>query len=234
MNRSNDTHARTQMLLNEQIALREQMERQLTALVAEKEILLKELSHRTKNNLQLILSLLRLKAKEVDHPVLHEAFDDFQARIQAMALLHETLYAKDDLSGIEMVSFIHQMLEKLGTIYTPKGVVLEFEAKPLVLPLLQAMHLVMILNELLTNTLKHAFPEGRAGRVQVVLEHQEERVRLGVLDDGVGMPPEGDKGFGLKLVADILKQLDGTLHLESSNPGTQFWVSFSFHQKEQG
>ena len=213
---------------------RKQANDQITAALAEKEVLLKEIHHRVKNNMQVITSLLNLQAgREQDESIL-EALSESRDRIQAMSLVHEALYRSESMAEIDLGHYITGLTQTLIRSYAGRNQGVRVECsipEHLVLAMDQAVPCGLILNELLSNALKHAFPNQRSGAVVVkasVLEDQ--RLQLVVEDDGVGLPADLNlddlKTLGLSLVSGLaVSQLGGELDVRRA-PGARFVVTF--------
>ena len=205
----------------------------------EKEILLKEIHHRVKNNLQIISSLLNLQAGKVTDPHTIQALRESQARVRSMALIHEKLYQSDSLASIDFGGYVKSLATDLFRSYQRglSGVQLKIEVVEVALELDQAVPCGLILNELMTNALKYAFPDGRNGTLRVELRARPGHVlSLRVADDGVGMPPEFNlatsKSLGLQLVHSLVAQLDGRLDMENTNGTTTFEVTFGYRYND--
>jgi two-component sensor histidine kinase len=203
-----------------------------TASLEEKDALLKEVHHRVKNNMQLISSLLSLQAARIADPAVAELFEDSRNRIRSMSLVHENLYQAGNFSKISMASHIQSLCAHLSHAYGTVRQHTEFtiEVSDLYLDINQAITCGLIVNELVSNALKHAFPDERAGRVRVELRPLDgHRLVLVVSDDGVGLPLELDlahlDSLGLQLVHDLTEQLHGTIEV-SRDLGTTFTVTF--------
>lgn len=202
------------------------------ASLEEKEALLKEVHHRVKNNLQLISSLLNLQASRIKDPAVAELFADSRNRVRSMALVHENLYRAGNFSKIPMANHLNALCAQLTRAYgdPTRCVALDVEVDDLQLDMSRAVSCGLIVNELVSNALKHAFPNGRAGRIQVRVEPQGGgRHVLRVSDDGVGLPRAVDvecaDTLGLQLVSDLTQQLRGTLSV-CRERGTSFSISF--------
>jgi two-component sensor histidine kinase len=211
---------------------RQRAEAQLTASLQEKEVLLKEIHHRVKNNLQIISSLLSLQSEAIADPDLLIQFQDSQDRVRSMALVHETLYQSQDLARLDMAPYIHTLSAQLLQSYSvdPSRLDLRIQADRLLLDLDQAIPCGLILNELLTNAFKYAFPSDQAGVVQVALYSvTAQQARLVVRDTGIGFPADIDfrhtATLGLQLVDMLTEQLGGTITLERDG-GTTFTLTF--------
>jgi PAS domain S-box-containing protein len=212
---------------------RKQMEEQLRAWLQDKEVLLKEIHHRVKNNLQVISSLLNLQSQTLQDAEAVLAFRDCQARIHSMALIHEVLYQSSSLAQVNLADYIQRLAEDLLHAYhvEPERIRLALEVDEVWLSAEKAMPCGLILNELLTNCLKHAFPAGRSGDIRVILRGEAGApVTLMVGDTGVGVPAEVDfrdtESLGLQLVCLLTEQLGGTMALEGSD-GTAFTIRFA-------
>lgn len=188
----------------------------------EKVSLLKEVHHRVKNNLQIVASLLGLQSRRSGSRQVVEILQDTSNRVKSMALLHETLYRSGNLALIDFEGYSKDLCGKLllssGPIAT--RVTLDYRVAPVRLPLEQALPCGLIVNELVSNALKHAFPGDRPGRVLIELETLGEKsLVLSVRDDGVGVPPDFDPAasstLGMQLVHGLASQLNGYLHLEA-------------------
>jgi two-component sensor histidine kinase len=200
------------------------------ASLEEKEALLKEIHHRVKNNLQLISSLLNLQAARIADPAVAELFADSRNRVRSMALVHENLYRAGNFARISMEAHIQNLCAHLIRAYGghSRTVELVTDIEDLQLDIDRAVSCGLIINELVSNALKHAFPGGRAGRITVALSLlDEKRCALTVSDDGVGLPSGyGDRdSLGLQLVQDLTQQLRGTIAV-SHDKGTSFTISF--------
>jgi PAS domain S-box-containing protein len=217
------------------VDITEQMrtERALAAALAAKETLLKEVHHRVKNNLQIISSLLNMQAELCD-PKQRLAFQESQQRVQSMALIHDRLCGSDDLEHVDFREYVETLARDLFGAHgvDSSRVRLRFALHPVSLELNQAMPCGLIMNELVNNALKYAFPGARAGEILVALScDDDDRVTLRVADDGVGMPtgPERKQSLGLGIVDVLVRQLDGKLNRE---PGPGVDLSLVFKKEE--
>lgn len=205
-------------------ALHRQQEKIESAL-REKETLLKEIYHRVKNNLQVIASMVSLQERSAGDGVTRVALKEAADRVRAMALVHEKLYQSNDLSSIALDAYIEELCTQLGNgaAAAERGIALETQADTVQISLEQAVPLGLVLQELISNCLKHAFPDGRQGRIVVRLEAPADAapMRLSVADDGVGLPagvtPGSAHSLGLKLVSALARQLDAELTLASDH-----------------
>lgn len=207
-------------------------EERLQRAVREKGAILKEVHHRVKNNLQFISSLLSLEAARSSNHQVVQLFAEIRSRLRAMALVHENLYRAGDFGEVPMAAHVARLCEELVRAYHFVGQQVEVTAacSDLHLDMDRAMSLGLIINELVANSFKHAFPGGRAGHVFVDLSSADGRhCKLSVGDDGVSLPTGMDVGrtgsLGLQLVRDLVDQLHGTLAI-SREHGTTFTIDF--------
>jgi PAS domain S-box-containing protein len=215
------------------ISDRKQAEEQLKASLKEKELLLKEIHHRVKNNLLVVSNLLEFQADYAEDSHLIKVLEDSQNRINSMALIHEKLYRSADLDKINFGDYLEDLADNLFQSYNinESRIQFEFDIEPILLNVETANPCGLIVNELLSNTLKHAFPDGRHGKVSLML-HQDAnyRITLIVRDNGIGFPRNLDfhnlESLGMELVCTLTEQLEGTLELEPI-PGTSFKLTFS-------
>ena len=219
-------------VLNEDVTERKQREQAITVALKEKETLLKEVYHRVKNNLQVVTSLLNLQVRTLPEGSGREALKESAGRVRAMSLVHEKLYQSGNLSSIALGDYIEDLCRRLvaATGADKRGVALTTDIEAIEIGLETAVPLGLLLNELVSNSLKHAFPEERMGTVSISLKRAENgAIRLLVADNGVGMPPGMDSSsspsLGLKLVSTLIAQLDGRLDIDSSQ-GTRISVLF--------
>jgi len=211
-------------------ALRAERDR-LAASLAEKEVLLKEVHHRVKNNLQVIASLLRLQANAIDNEALTLALRESQHRVESMAMIHEQLYETSDLREVDLAKHATLLAANLFQSYgvDPARITCRTTVECLPLEVDRAIPAGLILNELISNALKHAFPDGRSGNVVISGSHRDGRIILEVRDDGIGMPEsvmtQKPKSMGLEIVNILTRQLKGKLET-SRDGGASFRLSF--------
>lgn len=214
-------------------ALRLSEEKQRQSL-HEKESLLKEIHHRVKNNLQIITSLLRLQSSQIDHPIAKAALQDVQCRVQSIALIHDHLYRSENLAQVDMSAYLTKLCQQLchTQALSPGAVSLHLDLTPCRLQINEAIPCGLLVNELISNSFKHAFPNGRGGEVRVELQPVADgpEMRLRVMDNGVGLPPDFDlqalSSLGLRLAPDLARQLGGRLDV-GGGPGAVFEVIFN-------
>ncbi|MCB0569057.1 MAG: tetratricopeptide repeat protein [Phaeodactylibacter sp.] len=204
----------------------QQKNRVIAANLAEKETLLKEIHHRVKNNLQIVSSLLRLQARHVDDAAAQEALREGQSRIRSMSLIHQNLYQEDNLIGVNVRDYLSKLTESLFYSYNikPGKVHLQLDIDELVLDVDTLIPLGLIINELLTNALKYAFPGERCGDVNLKLKAVGPQLLLEIGDNGVGITAEAGRQntFGRQLVHTFAQKLSAEWNIESQEQdGTQ-------------
>ena len=206
---------------------------QIRSSLGEKEILLKEVHHRVKNNLQVISGLLNLQAHHITDQMSKEIYKESQNRIISMALIHEELYQARDLARVDFGAYIENLAENLFGSYSvdKDRVTLDLDIDHTEMVVDTAIPCGLIVNELISNCLKHAFPDGMSGRVRVAFhELNDKEYELEVSDDGVGLPPELDitrtASLGMQLIYLIVEQLKGKIEV-SREGGTGFRILFS-------
>ncbi|MEW5773613.1 MAG: histidine kinase dimerization/phosphoacceptor domain -containing protein [Thermodesulfobacteriota bacterium] len=212
----------------EDIHERKRAEERLRSSLREKEVLLKEVHHRVKNNLQVVSGLLFLQADSLEDPAARAALEESQNRIASMALAHEALYGSDDMARVDLKDYVDRLMSRLVSSLGDKGVRVAVEVSAAPLPLTKAVPCGLILNELVTNALKYAF-DRPGGTITVATRRDGPMVELSVADNGRGLPahitPENAATLGLQLVANLTAQLRGTLRIGREN-GTVFVIRF--------
>jgi PAS domain S-box-containing protein len=211
---------------------RKETEARITESLREKEALLKEIHHRVKNNLQVISSLLRLQERNINEAHTRELFAESQRRIQSMALVHEKLYSSGDLARIDFGDYAHSLATLLFRSFgvMDGSVALGIDSPdPVFFTVDTAVPCGLIVNEIVTNSLKHAFPEGREGRVDISIRcDSPDRVTLRIADNGVGADVEAieeSETLGLRLVRTLVRQLGGELAITADH-GLAFTIVF--------
>ena len=215
------------------VTARREAEERIRQSLREKEALLQEIHHRVKNNLQVVSSLLGLQARQIPDEELQRAFRESQNRIHSMSLIHERLYQSPDLSEIDCLDYAQQLTGHLFRSYgvSMSRVRLEMDFGGERMPMALAAPVGLILNELISNCLKHAFPEGRDGTIQVRLTRDGDgRIQLSVSDDGVGMPQNvnlwNSRSLGLRLVRILSEQVGAAVRV-TGPPGTRIELAFT-------
>jgi PAS domain S-box-containing protein len=210
---------------------RKKMEEKVSASLAEKELLLKEIHHRVKNNLQIISSLLNLQCSAMGTKAPSEVFQECQNRIQSLALIHESLYRSPDLARIEVIPYMHRLVSNLSQTYplNPNLVKTIIQGDDFLLDINKAIPCGFIINELVANSFKYAFPPGRSGEIVISILKHEDVVIFRIRDNGIGLPPDFSwqepQTFGLRIVKLLVKQLRGSIEY-STDSGTAFTFSF--------
>jgi PAS domain S-box-containing protein len=215
------------------ITERRRVDAQIKASLQEKEVLLKEIHHRVKNNLQIISSLLNLQSKYIKDPRTLQMFNDSQNRIKSMASIHEILYQSRDIARIDFSEYIRNLMVQLIRSYGDHSKAIEFEinVKNIMLDVDTAISCGLIINELVSNSLKYAFSDKRSGKIHIEMSESTDNVlTLIVHDDGVNFPKEIELGamdsLGLKLVLALTNRLSGRVELDTTN-GTMFKIIFN-------
>jgi PAS domain S-box-containing protein len=212
---------------------RKKMEDQIRDSLREKEVLLKEIHHRVKNNMQVISSLLSVQSQNIKDESIRVLFKESQNRIRSIALVHELLYRSDNLDQIEYGEYLKKMFIPLFESYNvdQRRVSIVIEAPKVMITIEKAVSCSLIVNELITNSLKHAFPGDRRGAITIRfgLDPAGSEYLLDYGDNGVGLPPGLDvkklNTFGMRLIGLLTRQLDGNLELVPGE-GTRFRISF--------
>ncbi|MCW5671198.1 MAG: PAS domain S-box protein [Hydrogenophaga sp.] len=207
-------------------------EKRIQDALQQKELLLREVHHRVKNNLQVIHSLLDLQALKSSDSELIGMLRDSQNRVRSMSLIHQTLYQSQNFAQVDFQRFLGELLPRLTEAYGSMSgqVAIEINAHDVKLPINEAIPCGLIVNELVSNALKHGFPNQQRGKISVDIRQQGERqIELCISDDGQGIPPTLDlsrtSSLGLQLVQLLTQQLHGQLDIQRENP-TRFSLSF--------
>jgi two-component sensor histidine kinase len=194
------------------ISAQKQAEEDLRVSLAEKETLLREIHHRVKNNLQVIIGLLSLQGRTVG-PQLSAYFEESQERIRAMARVHEQLHLSENVASFDLAGYVARLCQDLAALHGPEAPKFVFRPAHPQVPIAfdAATPIVLILNEVLSNAVKHAFPGKRAGEVRIAIARRSRRLTLQVRDDGVGLPADKAKqktnSMGLRLVDALARQI---------------------------
>ncbi|HQH46218.1 MAG TPA: histidine kinase N-terminal 7TM domain-containing protein [Candidatus Aminicenantes bacterium] len=215
------------------IAERKRAEESLRSAFEEKVILLREVQSRVRNNMQIVTSLLNHQAAAISDPALRQAFRASRDRIKAMSLVHEKLYRSEDLARVDFADYIQSLVVHLFQVYQipSERILRTFDLSPSVFGVDVSIPLGLILNELLVNALRHAFPDDRTGEIFIRLaEEQNGRHTLQVRDDGVGMAGPVDlaeaETIGFQLIGMLVEQIRGEVRIETA-PGVSFTITFS-------
>jgi PAS domain S-box-containing protein len=229
----NNRQVKTIVSFMRDITEQKQAEEQIKANLKEKETLLHEIHHRVKNNMTVISSLLSLQRNNVDNKEAEAAMQDSQNRVQSMSMIHETLYRSDNFATIDLKTYLSELGRTIFQNYSISNKVqFKVEAENIMIGAKQASPVGLIVNELIANCLKYAFPNDREGEILLELKtNKENGVELSVSDNGIGLPESFDwrksPSLGLKLVRSLTEdQLGGSIDMESKN-GTKFTIKFN-------
>lgn len=217
--------------IGEDITERKLTEERLAASLLEKEVLLKEVYHRVKNNLQTVSSVLSLQAASIKDPAVRDMFLENEHRVRSMALIHEKLYRSKTLAHIDFREYLDGLATSLFRSYRVAGdVSLRVDVRDVTLDIDTSITCGLLVNELLSNALKHAFPDGKSGEIAILMNPVDGgNYELAFSDNGVGLPPgfhvEESKTLGMSLVNNLVRQLDGKMEI-TTGPGTRYLVTF--------
>jgi len=209
---------------------RKRDEQQMESSLREKELLLKEIHHRVKNNLQIISSLLSLQAMGTNSEDASAALKESQNRIKSMALIHEKLYGSADFANIDFREYAESLITSLSRSYLLNpNLLINVDIGNVAMDVENAMPCGLIINELVSNSLKYAFPDNRRGKIQISMTHEADQYVLTVSDNGIGLPPGIDfrktTSLGMQLVVTLTEQLNGEIVL-LNGVGTIFQITF--------
>lgn len=205
---------------------------QVNQLLKEKEMFIKEIHHRVKNNLMVISSLLNIQSRQIEDESAKNIFKESQNRARSMALIHERLYSSPDLKSIDFSDYITALAKDLFNTYvtSPEQIKLEIDVENVMIDVDKTVPLGLIINELVSNSLKYAFPSGRNGIINIIFHQDGQDFVLEVSDDGIGLPKDfnidKNHSMGMQLVTGLTSQLDGELELDNTS-GTTFRIRFS-------
>lgn len=215
---------------------RKQVEQQLVNSLNEKTMLLQEVHHRVKNNLQIVSSLLNLQSQYFQDGESLAKFNDMRNRIKAIAMVHERLYKSDDVQHANFVEYIESIVDLLQTTYGT-DIKINLDTKKVLetrIPIERAVPCGLVINEIVTNAMKHAFPENHVGNavIDIVIELDNNRTKMTIADNGQGLPENFDiassDSLGLDLVCSLVEQLDGSLAVDGKD-GTTFVLECGDH-----
>jgi len=234
-----DELAKANGRLKSEMKRRKLADEKIKASLKEKEVLLNEIHHRVKNNLQVISSLLDMSSLRTNDQQVIDLFKDARTKIQTMALIHSQLYRSDRFSKIEMGSYLQELIIYLMEIYAKRKIIIPVvETHNICIPLNQAIPCAIVLNELISNAFKHAFKESEKGTMKISMQLSAgDRIRISVKNDGIGIRDESDiyitDSLGLKLVRNLVqKQLKGKIQVRRDK-GTEFIMEFKILEKEE-
>ncbi|AUB61289.1 MAG: PAS domain S-box protein [Methanobacterium sp.] len=222
---------RVSLAVSRDITDRKKSEEQLKASLGEKIVLLREIHHRVNNNLQIISSLFNLQSNYVDENS-KDILMASQSRVKSMAMIHEKLYQSPDMTRINMKDYIESFVSGLFSLYMAEttAIHLQTDLEDIEMGIDTAIPVGLIINELVTNSLKHAFPAGNEGGIiEISFRKEGELLTLKIADNGIGLPErrkiETKKSLGLQLVSNLVNQLDGTMMVSGEN-GTEVKLQF--------
>ncbi|HKS15654.1 MAG TPA: histidine kinase dimerization/phosphoacceptor domain -containing protein [Pseudomonas sp.] len=219
-----------QMELRRTISQKTRLVEQQQVLLAQQDLLLKEVHHRTKNNLQLIIGLIELQLRKMEGQEARTALADISRRIMSIAAVHEKLYQTDLIDMVDAGVYLRSVVEGI-TATSPAHVSLALDIASVLLPMDLAIPLALIVNELVTNALKYAYDENASGPITVSLAPVDGLWRLSVTDSGKGLPadfvPQRSRSLGMKIIASLTRQLKGELEFIDNRPGLACRLTFS-------
>ncbi|MCX2719443.1 sensor histidine kinase [Lentiprolixibacter aurantiacus] len=205
----------------------------IEASLVEKDSLLKEIHHRVKNNLQMVSSLLSLQTKNTRSKAAIEALEEGKSRVKAMALIHQKLYQNDDLSVIEMQGYIESLVNSVQSVFKKGGhnINITIDAEGVELDIDRAIPFGLILNELVSNSFKYAFPDDKEnGKIYIHLRKNGDQGFFEYMDNGVGLPEDTEErtqsSMGIRLMNRLVNQLQSTLNIDKTADGVRFWFNF--------
>jgi two-component sensor histidine kinase len=211
---------------------RREAEEYLRKSLEEKDVLLREVHHRVKNNMQIISSILRMQSRNIEDPKLKDILQESQNRIHTMALIHENLYSHESLANIKFSNYIKSLAGNIARTYArqPANIKFDYQMDDAYLPIDTAIRCGLIINELISNSFKYAFNGNSNGMIGInFAELADSEYQLIVSDNGIGIPANIDitktKSLGMKILHKLVQQIDGTLQSDFSN-GTKFTITF--------
>lgn len=222
---------RTRDLLEQKVARRTH---DLQAALDQKTLLLHEVDHRVKNNLQVVASLVLLKARRIKDKGAQRVLDNMAERISALSTVHRLLYSVGDVSRFDIGAFVTDLSNDLMSALGSGRVDLALKAQSVPVSAAKATSIALLVNELMSNALKHAFPNGRKGRLALQVERLDNAVRIVVEDDGVGLADQApsDESFGRTLVDMLVRQLKASIEIGNAGPGTRAVVVLPLNAEE--
>ncbi len=189
----------------------------------EKEVLMHEIHHRVKNNLQIISGLLNLQSRHIDDPNALQAVREGRNRVKSIALIHQQLYQQENITDINLKTYIHELMQSIQQSFRDSGKQIQYhiECPDILLDVEVAVPIGLIVNELITNSYKYAFTEREDGAIGIKAEKMGVGMRLNIFDNGVGLPPgfkwKNQKSFGMKMIATLIQKLNASMKIESHN-----------------
>ncbi len=217
------------LCLSRDVTDRIKNEEKIHELIKEKDLLLQEVHHRIKNNMTIISSILSLQAQTVENSDAENSLLEAKNRIKSMLIIYDKLYRSGTYSSIDAKSYLHNLISDLAYTYSRKGVQIEEHLEPITIDVKTVIPVGIIINELITNALKYAFPDSNNGTIEIVLKKTEGNTNLiTVKDNGTGLPSQIDihraNTFGFMLINSLIDQINGTIEVRSNN-GTEFIIA---------
>lgn len=210
-------------LVDREVALRTA---DLEDALASKTLLLHEVDHRVKNNLTMIGSLLRLQARSLPDPSLGETLNSMLERVDALATVHRRLYQSSDITTFDAGAFVETLAADVIGSSGRANIAVDVDVEPILIPSAHASAVGLVVNELLTNAVKHGFPDGRTGTLTVTARQSQRRGQIVIQDDGPGIVASANNGLGKKLISRLVKQINGEARWLPANPGTRVVLEF--------
>lgn len=199
--------------------------KQLEQALAQKTALLHEIDHRVKNNLQLIASLLQLQSRRIPDEATRQTVRGILERVNAIGAVHRRLFQGGDVQRFAVAEFVRDLAGDLAAAARRDDIQLKLDLEPVAVPASSAAPMALVVNELISNSLKHAFPAERPGEVAICIRNVGERFEIIVADNGVGMPAEAPRGFGTTIVQLLCQQLKAQFTQSDNQPGVRSVVS---------
>ena len=208
--------------------------RDLQSALDQKTALLHEVDHRVKNNLQVISSLVLLKARRLQDPAAQQVLHNVAERISALSTVHRLLYSVGDVSRFDLAEFLSDLTEDLSALLPPGQVTIDLRLQPVAVSAGKAAPLALLVNELVSNAFKHAYPDQRRGRLLVELTKLDAELTISIEDDGVGIDDAGRsrEGFGKTLIDMLARQLKARIDWNDAQPGTRAAVTMPLDAEE--
>jgi PAS domain S-box-containing protein len=196
--------------------------RELSDALAAKTMLVHEVDHRVKNNLQMVASLLTMQTRSISDPTAREAMKSMLTRVEALGTVHKRLYQSHDVERFDVAEFARELATDLVRGSGRSEISLHLDLEPVEVPVEKAPPVALMMNELITNALKHAFPDNRPGRLSIRVHPDGRYFGIRIIDDGIGMPQEvvGTRSFGKRLIESLARQLNASIAWQPGDPGT--------------
>ncbi len=223
--------SRAKFLLEEQVSRRT---RDLQAALDQKTALLHEVDHRVKNNLQVIASLVLLKARRLEDEQAQRVLHNLAERINALSTVHRLMYSVGDVSRFDLAEFLSDLTTDLITVLPPDQVKLELSVEPVAVSAAKAAPLALLINEVVSNACKHAYPDHRRGRLLIAVTKQDGQLSILIEDDGVGLTGSApsEQGFGRTLIDMLVRQLKARIEWSDARPGTRAVITMPLDAEE--